>query len=462
MKKFRILPLALGLTLFTLNSCQKDIDTINQENPNQFSNADGSLMITGAQMANVLFQEGEAARMAGIFSGYFTGYDRQYISYQQYKMTAGDFDNIWGTLYAEGIAQCKIIKEKATASGNTELYGAAAITEAHLLLTASGLFGDIPASEACNDEILEPKFDKMSDVHNYCIGLLDEVIPSMTGSSAYGDAYVAGFDWGQVASTLKARALLRNKDYAGAAAAAANGVQMNMDLKADHTQETPGAWNLYFDFLYWNRGGYLSCDGAYIVGMLTDSIDDGTGTMVVNPQGRINDKTQEMGRYDYYFLPDYYTSLDPNMFGIFYASSHYDLVTYVENELILAECAARTSDDATALTHLNNVRDYNNNMFGGFAAYDIADFGPGAMVDGATASDALLQEIMMEKYVSLFGQCETFNDVRRTGNAQGVPVNIGDKLPARYLIPQSEINARKNVLIPSEGTDLFAPLEYYQ
>ncbi len=462
MKKFRILPFALGIALFTLNSCQKDIDTINQENPNQFSDADGSLMITGAQMANVLFQEGEAARMAGIFSGYFTGYDRQYISYQQYKMTAGDFDNIWGTLYAEGIAQCRIIKEKATSGGNAELYGAASITEAHLLLTASGLFGDIPASEACNDEILEPKFDKMSDVHSYCIDLLDEVIPTMSGSSAYGDAYVAGFDWGQVASTLKARALLRNKDYAGAAAAAANGVQMDMDLKADHTQETPGAWNLYFDFLYWNRGGYLSCDGAYIVNMLTDSIDDGSGTMVANPGGRINAKTQEVNRFDYYFLPDYYTALDPNMFGIFYASTHYDLVTYVENELILAECAARTGDDATALTHLNNVRDYNNNMFGGFAAYDAADFGPGAMVDGASASEALLQEIIMEKYVSLFGQCETFNDVRRTGNAQGVPINIGDKLPARYLIPQSEINARKNVLVPSESKDLFAPLEYYQ
>jgi hypothetical protein len=184
--------------------------------------------------------------------------------------------------------------------------------------------------------------------------------------------------------------------------------------------------------------------------------------MVANPQGRINAKTQEVNRYDYYFLPDYYTALDPNMFGIFYASSHYDLVTYVENQLILAECAARTGDDATALTHLNNVRDYNNNMFGGFAAYDAADFGPGAMVDGATASEALLQEIIMEKYVSLFGQCETFNDVRRTGNAQGVPVNIGDKLPARYLIPQSEINARKSVLVPSESKDLFAPLEYYQ
>jgi hypothetical protein len=49
MKKSLIIPLALGLTMFGLNSCQKDIDEINKENPNQFSDASGELMITGAQ-----------------------------------------------------------------------------------------------------------------------------------------------------------------------------------------------------------------------------------------------------------------------------------------------------------------------------------------------------------------------------------------------------------------------------
>jgi hypothetical protein len=451
MKKSLIIPLALGLTMFGLNSCQKDIDEINKENPNQFSDASGELMITGAQMANVLFQEGEAARMAGIFSGYFTGYDRQYVSYQSYKMTAGDFDNIWGTLYAEGIAQCRIVKEKATKGGNKTLYGVAAITEAHLLLTASSLFGDIPQSEACNDNILTPKYDKMSDIHQYCIDLLDEVIPNMAGSSAFGAAYVAGFDWAQVANTLKARALLRKKDYAGALAAAQNGVLEGQDLKADHSQETPGAWNLYYDFLDWNRTGYLSCDGAHIVSLID----------TLSPTSRFNSKTDERARYEWYFLPDYATPLDPNMDGIFYATSNYDLVTYVENELIIAECHARLGDNSKALDHLNNVRSVNNNTYGGFDAYDLADFGPGQIEEGADQSAALLKEILEEKYVSLFGQIETFSDMRRTNNALDIPLNQGTtQHPARFLIPQSEINAN-SANVPATGKDLFSKLELF-
>src|SRR6056300_134491 len=106
MKRINILSL-IGILSIALISCSKERKEINDFNPNQFSDSDPTLMITGAQMANVLFNEGEAARLAGIFSGHFTGADRQYISYQNYSIVAGDFDNIWGTVYAEGIDQRK-------------------------------------------------------------------------------------------------------------------------------------------------------------------------------------------------------------------------------------------------------------------------------------------------------------------------------------------------------------------
>jgi hypothetical protein len=272
----------------------------------------------------------------------------------------------------------------------------------------------------------------------------------MAGNSSYAKAYVAGFDWGQVANTLKARALLRKKDYAGALAAAQLGVAEGKDLKADHSQETPGAWNLYYDFLDWNRGGYMSCDGAHIVSLID----------TLSPTSRFNSKTDERARYEWYFVPEYYTPLDPNMFGIFYATSPYDLVTYVENELILAECYARTGDNSKALDHLNNVRTVNENTYGGFTKYDLSDFGPGQIEDGADQTTALINEILEEKYVSLFGQIETFSDVRRTKNAIGVPINTGTSLPARFLIPQSEINSNR-ANVPAAGQDLFAPLELF-
>ena len=109
----------IGVAAVLMTACEPN--DINSVNPNQFSDASPELMITGAQLANVLVQEGELARMGGIFAGYFRGSDRQYISVDQYNVVAGDLDNIWGTLYAEGIAQSRIIQEKAEAKNDMVL-----------------------------------------------------------------------------------------------------------------------------------------------------------------------------------------------------------------------------------------------------------------------------------------------------------------------------------------------------
>lgn len=457
MKKISFLSVALAVSML-FNACRKDMSEINATNPNQFSGSEGRLMITGAELANVLLNSGEAARMAGIFSGYFTGADRQYLSLQQYSYVAGDFDNIWATLYAEGVAQCRLIKDQAISSNDMVLHSVAAITEANLLLTASGLWGDIPQSEACKDDIAEPKYDKMDLVHEYCIGLLDEAIKHTSGSNAYSAAYEGGHDWAQVAHTLKARALLRKKDYSGAAAAAANGVEAGKDLVAKHSADVPGAWNLYFDFCYWNRGGYMTCEGSYLSTLL-----DGDSA---NSAKRHNAKTDEDARFAYYYssgTPDNYSSRDPNYLdGIFASYQGFTMVGYAENQMILAECASRTNDNDLALEHLNNVRSYNAAMFEGstYDAYDLSDFGPGKLVEGTDASEALLNEILVEKYASLFGQIETFCDLRRTKNAIGIPYNTGDKLPERFLFPQSEINS--NSKVPKSQLDRFLPLDYFQ
>ena len=427
--------------VITISSCKKDINEQNKINPNAFSDSDPALMITGAQLANVMANEGEAARLACIFAGHLTGYDRQFISYGLYSMNAGDFDGPWGTIYADGIAQCRLVKAKAIAANNKVLEGVAQITEANLLLTTSSLWGDIPNSQACNDNILTPKFDKMSDVYNYCISILEAAAANVGSSSAYSAAYSGSFTWKEVANTLIARAKLHKKDYAGAIAAASAGVSDGNDFKANHATASPGAWNLYYDFLDWNRAGYISCDGSYIVNML----DSGTSA------SKRDAKTDETARFDYYFLKDNYTPIDPNMYGgVFDAQADFPLCSYVENELILAECYARTSNDTSALQHLNNVRASHEANFGGYQAYDASDF---------ATNSALILNILKEKYVSLFGQVEVYNDVRRTGNVIGVPANAGTVLPGRFLHPQSERNTNPNT--PAAGT-LFDKLELFQ
>lgn len=430
--------------VFTISSCKKDINDINKINPNQFSDSDPKLMITGAQLANVMINEGEAARLACIFAGQLTGFDRQFVSYGKYNMTAGDFDSPWSTLYADGIGQCRLIRGKAITSNDKVLEGVAMITEANLLLTASALWGNIPNTQACDENIKAPGFDKMSDIYNYCIALLDSSVSRVGTSTNYKAAYAGTFTWKEVANSLKARALLHKKDYAGAIVAATAGISLGNDFYANHETASPGAWNLYYDFLDWNRSGYISCDGSHMFALLDSA----------STKNKRNAKTDETARFNNYFVLDNYTPVDPNMNdGIFAATANFPLASYNENQLILAECYARTSNDAKALEHLNLVR----------AALDV-QFGPGLYSDyvstDAQVSDnaKLLKEILTEKYVSLFGQVESYNDVRRTKNLIGIPINNGTKLPGRFLYPQSEINS--NPSTPTGGT-LFDNVELF-
>ncbi len=74
-----------------------------------------------------------------------------------------------------------------------------------------------------------------------------------------------------------------------------------------------------------------------------------------------------------------------------------------------------------------------------------------------TADQALLREILEERYVSFFGQIEGFNDMRRTQTETLVKVpvlpNAGAQLPQRFLYPQSEVD--RNTATPSPIPGLF-------
>jgi starch-binding outer membrane protein, SusD/RagB family len=80
-------------------------------------------------------------------------------------------------------------------------------------------------------------------------------------------------------------------------------------------------------------------------------------------------------------------------------------------------------------------------------------------VSSLTPDQALLREILEERYVSFFGQIEGFNDVRRTQKETGVRVpvmpNTGSSFPQRFLYPQSELD--RNTSTPSPIPGIFTP-----
>jgi hypothetical protein len=312
--------------------------------------------------------------------------------------------------------------------------------------TAADLFGDVPFTEAADPaKYPAPKFDKQSAVYAGVQTLLDNAIANLSSGVGVNpggkDIFYAGSasKWIKAAYTLKARFYLHVKDYPKAITAAALGINNPTDnMIAKHGTSYNSDFNLYYSFCVYDRDSYMGADDAIAPRLL----DAATGRY------RGNAKTDEEARFNFLYAKDgnigYHPDYELNILcdfdwgtgagfdGFFGGESAFPLVTFEENKLTLAEASIRNSDFATALTALNDFRSYMNS--GGYigsgyvASYGIeylpyvaADFATGGMENfGLSQNQALLKEIIEERYITFIGQIEQFNDVRRTKNAIGL------------------------------------------
>ncbi len=456
-------------------SCDGIFEDLNVD-PNNPTSASYENILTGAEVGNIILQSGETARRAGIFGGYYTGIQRQHQGFNNYSLTTSDFDALWDDAFVNTIRNAKTARSVANEAGIQGITaGITRVLEALAFGTEASLFGDIPFEEAADIEIENPAFEPQTEVYAKIQALLDEAIINLQsgqGRPANGsDIYLNGDPtaWTQVAYTLKARFYMHTKEYANALDAAMNGIQSgNNSLLAPHGTAADNS-NLNYQFFAIEVRGADVIVSDFMAGLVAPDASVSPDISLY----RGNAKTDETGRYDFYFqINDVGTQ--PNTVNGFAAQdASAPLVTYAENLLILAEAAYRTSGFSAGLDYLNQFRAYMNS--GGYLlnatagdirydAYDASDFESGGMEnpDGIPAEDALLREILEERYVTLFGQIEGFNDVRRTytESVVRVPVqpNTGDELPQRFIYPQSEIDRNSNVPDPIPGLFAVTPV----
>lgn len=460
------------LLLFTgclgLLSCKKAVEGFNDD-PNSPLDADAITMLTGVEVGNMAIQEGEPARLAGMWSGYFAGQQQQYLAFHQYLIIARNFDDSWQRIFSGVLKNNRLMKGKAYEVNNRRLVGVAQVIEANVMGTATDLWGDVPALQAANDAYPNPVYDPQAQVYGYIQSLLDSAIQNFASTAfvdfSAQDIHFAGnmTKWTQTAYTLKARCYLHTRQYAQALAAAQNGINTSANnWLAPHYATAKGAYNLYYQFFVQDRTGWLDANGVYAVALLNSA----------NARYRGNAKTIERARFNYL----YSTATNPNYTanGFFYQTVAFPMATYAENLLILAEADARANGLAAGLTRLNNYRAYLNT--GGYIGtayltagnykydpYAAADFAAGGIENptaAAIAPDrALLREIMEERYLTFVGQIEGFNDLRRTAKEPDVrvpvPPNTGPQAPQRFLYPQVEVDLNKSV--PNPLPSLFTP-----
>jgi len=456
--------LLLGGAVLFSTSCKKWVEDIN-ESPNNATDAPLSAVMTSTFVGLITKNEGEDARMGSVFAQQFTGTDRQYSGFDNYLVTSADFD--WSSPYFSVTQQANICIDKAKAEGNKFYEGVSILLKAHAFGMTTAGYGDIPFSQANNIvSFPSPQFDKQSDVYADVQDLLTEAVVALTdgtGGDAYGvDFYFNGdaAKWIEVAHTLMARFYLHTGDLAKASTHAKMGV-----MTSDGNWMIPhagGAYNqdmnTYHSFGVFDRQGYMTAPGAYLPEILNPDMAKQNPSFT-GPR-RNHAKTDETERFAWVYAGDTSDTYDLNYAGMWTATSSFPLVTALENLLIIAEADLATSP-ADGLTALNNARAELAVLFptGTYTAFDMSDFSPGGIEDNgkSTAEGNLLFEIYEEKYTSLVGQLEVFNDLRRSKNFMGLtPKGTKGVFPQRFLIPQAELDGNLNAPSPP---DLYTPTE---
>ncbi|SHN00067.1 Starch-binding associating with outer membrane [Cyclobacterium lianum] len=466
----------LLLLISGFTACEAVVDDLNTD-PNNPTDASAELMLTGVQLADMSIHEGHTARVAGMWSGYFTGIARQYPDFSNYNATGATFDQIWENIYAAVVNNGNIIIEKSQGLDNRLMIGIVKVIQAHALGTAAACWGDIPFTETGNIRTFpNPKFDPQEEVYQNLQLMLDEaleLLQSGLGSvSPDADIFLQGDGqkWIEVAHTLKARLYLEQRNYPAAFEQAALGISSpENSLMAPHGTVINSNENLMFAFLQRGRSGDMSSLNTYL-------------SKILNPENAAykgNPKTNEEARFQYYFLnTDNLANITPNTSseegnsGIFARDASFPLITYQENLLIQAEAGMRAEGFETGLERLNAYRSYlqsgasmhpsysEGSLAFRYEPYERADFSESGMAykAGMDENESLLHEILLERYVAFFGQKLGFIDIRRTrmekAGVRPTP-NVGNALPERFLYSQNEINSNTNAPSPVPG--LFNP-----
>jgi starch-binding outer membrane protein, SusD/RagB family len=417
------------------------------ENPNAPITASKEQLFIGMQARQFVFQEGQMARLTAMWTQQVTGIFNQQLEYgSKYLITENDVSTHYNHVYVGGGLQ-DMRKILADPTADARLQGIVKVWEALTIGTATSLWGDLPYREAANTEIFTPALDPQQQIYADVQALLDNAITQLgTASSTPAlpqDLVYAGdvARWRRAANTLKARYHLHTAPRLGAAAYAAaiaaanqgiNEAPANATLAANG--QAPGDFRTFH--------GTTLDDANIWAQFLSARADIVAGKRLVDVLvARGNDP-----RLAAYFDPAsdaVYRGAD--QWGAGTNSSLVDLanraprpfrqplVSWTENQLILAEAHFQSGNPGQALIHVNNVR---------------------TALGMPTLAAVTLEDIMTEKWIAQFQNIDAYSDWRRTcfprlvpgGPTAGTPAGA---IPGRVVYGSSERLQNPNVPAPA-------------
>ncbi len=409
-----------------------------EDDPNRATEVSADLMFNSIQISGFFMQEGHLARTAAIWTQQMAGTDLQFRSLGTFSFTEADHDGEMNDVYVGGgLIDIRRIIAKNEEQGNRVYAGIAKVWEALSVGTAASIWGDLPYSEALGD-VAEPRLDEQWDIYNTLQSLLDAAIADLesdAGSLPPNDLVYGGDNqlWIEAAHSLKARLYMHWAEvdagnYDRALQQAQLGISSSSgDFKSYHTTVEVEA-NTWYQFQR-ERDSYQRA-GKFMVDLL-QSRDD--------PRLALYFGTDASGDYSGVDPGDGNTDVSNLSAGFLSPDASSDILTWEETQLIWAECAYKTGDEATALEKLNEVRR-------GLEMRWSLDDGSLGVASGLSG-EALINAIMEEKYIALFLNIEVWNDWKRTNRPALANTS---NIPRRLYYSEDERNANSNIPVPSD------------
>jgi hypothetical protein len=429
---------AAALCFASLAGCSNFLDSQGAKaDPNLPTGATTDQLFVGAQADIFAQQEGPLAMIVCQWMQQCSGVNGRFVEQQDsYSVNSGTFDLPFQEVYsAGGLLSLRTVQAASAAAGDKVYQGVAQVLEALLIGTTASIWGNIPYSEAVASNPT-PAFDGQMAVYASLQTLLDEAITNLQGAGqgpGAVDLFYAGnkAQWVQAANTLKARFYMHTAEvvgapaYTAARAAALLGISSPAnDFRTMHGTATSER-NMWPQFQNTSFGPDLVA-GARLVEMMKAQND---------PRLPEYFGLAENGEYGGF---DVTTGTTPgDAISPLHGTRNSDtfrqpVLTWEENQLILAETNFRLAGPVAAQPYLNAVRTAR---------------GKGIVV-------ASLQTIMEEKYIALFQNIEVWNDWKRTCLPALTPALGRTTIPGRLYYGQTEEQTNPNTP-PSSAQNLF-------
>ena len=430
MRHIRTIAIA-GLALTVgVAACSNFLDSPSAvSDPNAPTEASLGQLLVGAE-ANVFGeQEGGLAMLVCEWMQQCSGIGGRFVE-QQANYSIGTFGGSWASVYGGGgLVQIRAAEKLADDKGDAKYKGVLEVIEAMNVIWAADIWGDVPYSEAVTD-VATPKLDSQQSVYAAMLALLDQAITDLGGAGSGPGATDLIYNgdpskWIQAAHTLKARIHLHQVEKLGTGEYAAALTEANAGISTPAND-----WNTVHSTATTERNVWaqfqLSSFGNDLVAGST-LVD----LMVAQNDPRLPDYfgKNSQGGYGGYDISTGAT--DPATISPIAGSGRTNdptfsqpIITYDENQLIIAEAELNAGNVGAAATALNNVR---------------------ARYSKSAIAAPTLQDIIDEKYIALFQNVEAWNDYKRTCYPTMTPAAGAARIPGRIYYSDAERQTNPNI-----------------